>query len=307
MNICNNNSYKKNENGTFIALGSFDGIHLGHLSLIEKIVELSKDNNAESVVYTFLEHPRKFLCGEDSVKLLTNYETKCNIMNSYDVDCIFFEDFNEEYMKKSPEQFVEYLSNKFNVKGIVVGFNYKFGHKNKGDIRILERLQEVYNYKLYVMKPFKFQDKAISSTRIRDEINKGKIENANCMLGRIYMLEGEVVHGRQIGRKIGFPTANMKYDTNMIIPKDGVYYTNVCVNNKVYRGITSIGFNPTVNGEKMTIETNILDFNKDIYGQNIKVYFVKKIRDNKKFDSIEQLKEELTRNKNSSAKEKIFI
>lgn len=307
MNICNNNSYKKNENGTFIALGSFDGIHLGHLSLIEKIVELAKDNNAESVVYTFLEHPRKFLCGEDSVKLLTNYETKCNIMNSYDVDCIFFEDFNEEYMKKSPEQFVEYLSNKFNVKGIVVGFNYKFGHKNKGDIRILERLQEVYNYKLYVMKPFKFQDKAISSTRIRDEINKGKIENANCMLGRIYMLEGEVVHGRQIGRKIGFPTANMKYDTNMIIPKDGVYYTNVCVNNKVYRGITSIGFNPTVNGEKMTIETNILDFNKDIYGQNIKVYFVKKIRDNKKFDSIEQLKEELTRNKNSSAKEKIFI
>lgn len=307
MNICNNNSYKKNENGTFIALGSFDGIHLGHLSLIEKIVELAKDNNAESVVYTFLEHPRKFLCGEDSVKLLTNYETKCNIMNSYDVDCIFFEDFNEEYMKKSPEQFVEYLSNKFNVKGIVVGFNYKFGHKNKGDIRILERLQEVYNYKLYVMKPFKFQDKAISSTRIRDEINKGKIENANCMLGRIYMLEGEVVHGRQIGRKIGFPTANMKYDTNMIIPKDGVYYTNVCVNNKVYRGITSIGFNPTVNGKKMTIETNILDFNKDIYGQNIKVYFVKKIRDNKKFDSIEQLKEELTRNKNSSAKEKIFI
>lgn len=307
MNICNNSSYKKNENGTFIALGSFDGIHLGHLSLIEKIVELAKENNAESVVYTFLEHPRKFLCGEDSVKLLTDYENKCDIINSYDVDCIFFEDFNKEYMKKTPEQFVEYLSNKFNLKGIVVGFNYKFGHKNKGDVRILEKLKEIYNYKLFVMKPFKFQDKAISSTRIRDEINKGNIENANCMLGRIYMLEGEVVHGRQIGRKIGFPTANMKYDTNMIIPKDGVYYTNVCVNNKVYRGITSIGFNPTVNGEKMTIETNILDFNKDIYGQNIKVYFVKRIRDNKKFDSIDQLKEELTKNKNSSAKEKIFI
>lgn len=292
---------------SFVALGSFDGLHLGHLSLVKEIVELSKKNGGRSIVYTFKNHPRTLIKSQDVPKLLLDNKTKEEILINNGVDSVFFEDFNEEYMKLTPEGFIKYLCEKFNVKGIVVGFNYRFGYKNIGDTEMLKSLSKKYGYDLYVMKPCNYEGEVISSTRIRNALLEGEIEKANEMLTRPYSMEGEVVHGKKLGRTIGFPTVNLNYSKDSLLPKKGVYYTNVLWNNKVYKGITSIGNNPTVNGEKLTLETFILDFNNEIYGDNIKVYFIKYIRDEIKFDSLEGLIEELKKDEQYARKEKFFV
>lgn len=298
----------KNENTySYVALGSFDGLHRGHLSLVDKIVELSKEQGGTSVVYTFRNHPRTLIKSDNPLKLLLDNETKVDILKEKEVNEVYFEEFNEEYMKLSPEGFVKYLCNKLNVRGIVVGFNYKFGYKNIGDVSLLQKLSKKYNYTLYVMEPCKYEGEIVSSTRIRRELLEGNVESANKMLTRPYSLKGEVVHGRKIGRQMGFPTANVNYSKKFLLPKIGVYYTNVKWNNKIYKGITSIGKNPTVNGEKITLETYILDFNHDIYGEEITVCFISKIREQKKFNSVEELMNQLEKDKKSAEKEILYV
>ena len=230
--------------------------------------------------------------------------TKKRILQNKKIDLVYFQEFNDEFMKLSPEQFIKFLKNKFYVKGIVVGFNYRFGYKNMGDTKLLKELANKYDYELIVMPPCLYEDRIISSTAIRKELLEGNVEEANKMLGRPYMLEGEVIHGRQIGRTIGFPTANLEYNKKSLLPKEGVYFTTVFVNNNIYKGITNIGNNPTVNGVKITVETYILDFDFDIYGKDIKVFFIKRIRDMHKFKDINALKEQLEIDKNYARKEK---
>ncbi len=296
----------KNDTYSYVALGSFDGLHKGHLSLIKKTVELAKKINGMSIVYTFKNHPRKFIKSIDNPKLLLDNESKKEILKKENVDLVYFEEFNEDYMKLSPEEFVKYLCEKFNVKGIVVGFNYRFGYKNLGDVNLLKKLSKIYNYELYVMEPCTYNEEAISSTKVRQALIRGALNEANEMLTRPFFIKGEVVHGKQLGRTIGFPTANLNFSKDIILPKIGVYYTNVLWNNNIYRGITSIGNNPTVNGEKITLETFILDFNEDIYDEKIKVYFIKFFREEKKFASIEKLKEQLNFDAKRAAKENIL-
>lgn len=292
---------------SYIALGSFDGLHLGHVSLIDKIVTLAKENKGTSIVYTFKNHPRAVINPLSPPKLLMDNDDKISILKRKGVDLIYFEEFNKDYMKISPEDFIKRLCDKFNVKGIVVGFNYKFGFKNLGNTKILKELQEKYGYELYIMNPCEFNNEIVSSTRIREDLLLGKVEEAQVMLNRPYKLKGKVVLGRRIGSTIGFPTANIDVRENSVLPKIGVYYTNVKWNNKVYRGITSVGNNPTVNGERLTIETNILDFSKDIYDENIEVFFIKKIRDEKKFNSVEELANQLEKDKEYAKTQKIIV
>ncbi|MGG7175981.1 bifunctional riboflavin kinase/FAD synthetase [Clostridium paraputrificum] len=298
----------QNENTySYVALGSFDGLHRGHLSLVNKIVELSKEKGGTSIVYTFRNHPRTLIKSENPIKLLLDNKTKYEILKEKEVDKVYFEEFNEEYMKISPEEFVKYLCNKFNVKGIVVGFNYRFGYKNIGDVDLLKKLSDKYSYKLYVIEPCNYEGEVVSSTRIRKELSNGNIKIANEMLTRPYSLRGKVVHGKKIGRQIGFPTANVKYSENLLLPELGVYYTNVKWNNKIYKGITSVGKNPTVNGKNITLETYILDFNHEIYGEEITVYFITKIRDEEKFNSLEELINEIEKDKKFAEKEKLYV
>ena len=304
MIITNESSIINKSISSYIALGSFDGVHKGHLSLINKAVDLAKVNNGESIVYTFKNHPRDIIKSKGSPKLLIDNEEKINILEALSVDKIYFEEFNEKFMKHSPEEFIEYLCTRFNVKGIVVGFNYKFGYKNLGDTKLLKTLSHKYKYEIYIMPPSTYKEKIISSTNIRNELSRGHIGEANDMLTRPFMLSGEIINGKKIGRTIDFPTANLKYSKRSILPKIGVYYTSIEVNNNIYKGITSIGNNPTVNGGEITIETHILDFSGDIYGKNIKLYFLKWLRDNKKFDSIEALKFQLQQDKNIAKEEK---
>ncbi|AOR23285.1 bifunctional riboflavin kinase/FAD synthetase [Clostridium taeniosporum] len=291
----------------YIALGSFDGLHIGHLSLIDKVTKIAKKNNGKSMVFTFKNHPRKFINPNNTLKLLMENDDKVKILEDKGIDIIYFANFNKEFMKITPEEFIKFLCVNLNVKGIVVGFNYKFGYKNSGDIKLLKELQKKHGYELHIMDSCTYKDEVISSTRIRKELEEGNVLEASIMLNRPYFIKGEIVHGRQFGRMMGFPTANLKYNKDIILPKIGVYYTNVEVNNKIYKGITNIGNNPTVNGKDITVETNILDFNEDIYGNIIKVYFVKKIRDQKKFDSIDDLKKELKNNKSFAEKEEKIV
>lgn len=290
---------------SYIALGSFDGIHIGHNALVDKVLELARLNDGESVIYTFSNHPRKFIKPDLQLKLLLDKKTKIEILKSKGIDIIYFEEFNKEFMSLSPEEFIKYLIKKIDISGIVVGFNYKFGYKNLGDIEVLRKLSIKYGYKLDIMEPYMYKGDIVSSTRIRNELINGNLIDSKEMLGRPYLLRGIVEDGKKIGRTIGFPTANIKCEENLLLPKISVYYTNIIVNNKRYKSITNIGTNPTVNGEKVTVETHILDFNEEIYGCEVIVIFLKKIRNQKKFSNLEELKLQLKEDKELALLEKL--
>ena len=277
------------EKPNYIALGSFDGLHLGHLSLLKKIIELAKENNGFSMVFTYKNHPKTLVDPENVPKLIMDTETKLDCLKEESIDRVVLKEFTKEFMKIPPEEFIEILCGSYNIKGIVVGFNFRFGHKNSGDIKLLEKLQEKYGYKLYIINPYTYKDDVISSSRIRKSILKGDVKEASIMLSRPYLIKGKVIHGKKLGRTIGFPTANLEFDSKYVIPKKGVYYTNVEYKKKIYKGITSVGNNPTVNGQELTIETFILDFKEEIYGEEIKVFFIEIIRDEIKFNSLEEL------------------
>lgn len=307
MILINNDFKRVVEKSTYIALGSFDGIHKGHLALINKSIELSKNNDSLSMIYTFKNHPRTFINKEGAPKLIITLSEKIKILEELKVDLSSFVEFDKKFMKLEPEEFLDNLIENYNVKGIVVGFNYRFGHKNKGDVKLLKELCDLKGIELCVIGPFTYKSEVVSSTRIRKALSEGKLEDANNMLGRYFSLSGEVVSGKKIGRTINFPTANLKTDEKRILPKIGVYYTNVGINEKIYKGITSVGNNPTVNGKNITVETHILNFDEDIYGKNIKLYFVSKIRNEKKFNSLEELKEQLIKDKEFAEKSNIKI
>lgn len=291
---------------TYIALGSFDGLHIGHMSLINKTIELAKQNNVKSMVYTFKNHPITTINKNMAPKLIMDNETKIEILGDWGIDIINLVEFDKNFMHISPENFIFAMVKCYKPKGFIVGFNYRFGYKNHGDVKILKKLCDNLNVELYVMESVKYKDDIVSSTRIRESISKGDIEDANKMLIKPYKLQGKVILGRQIGNKIGFPTANLDFGTEFVIPRGGVYFTYLEYNSKIYKGITNIGFNPTVQGSKLSIETHILNFNEDIYGKEIKVYFIEKIRNEVKFDSVEKLKMQLENDKAYAEKKKIL-
>lgn len=288
---------KNKECNNFIALGSFDGLHYGHLSLIRKTVKLAKENNGKSMVFTYKNHPKTLVKPKDAPKLIMNLETKINYLEEEGIDVVILREFTKDFMEISAEEFIGLLCKTYNVKGIIVGFNFKFGYKNLGNIELLKSLEEKYGYKLYVMEPYKLEEEVVSSTRIREAISNGKVEIAAKMLLKPYSLNGKVIYGKQIGRTIGIPTANLDYNNDMVIPEKGVYYTNVEYNGEKFKGLTSVGYNPTVNGKELTVETYILNFNKMIYGEEIKVYFIERIREEIKFNSLDELVNQIEKDK----------
>lgn len=284
---------------TYIALGSFDGLHIGHISLINKTLELSGKDNASSMVYTFKNHPMSIINKDKVPELLMDNQTKLDMLKSLGVDIVNLVNFNSEYMRISPKDFIIKMINCYNLKGLIVGFNYRFGYKNSGDVELLKKLSKEFNFELHIMNSVMFKDEVVSSSRIRSLINQGNIEEANKMLLKPFMIKGKIVKGKQIGRTIGFPTANLKYDDSFIIPGIGVYFTGVEYNGVIYKGITSVGFNPTVDKTKshIYIETYILDFNKNIYDEQIKIYFINRIREEKKFESLEELSNQIKKDR----------
>ncbi|MEW8993479.1 bifunctional riboflavin kinase/FAD synthetase [Clostridium sp.] len=305
MKIIEDNFNEILKTPSIIVLGSFDGIHSGHRELInsakklaEKIKLTQNIKDVKVMVCTFKNHPLSVINKEICPKLIMSNEEKAILFEKLQVNILNFIEFNKEFMSISPEQFINNLKKHYNAKGIVVGFNYRFGYKNLGDVEIFKKYSEILDYELFVVEPITSDGEVVSSSAIRHNLQEGNIEKANKFLGRPFMLSGNIIKGKQIGRTMGFPTVNLNYDKKFIVPKGGVYGTIVEYKNSFYKAITNIGYNPTLEGNKLSIETNILEFGKNIYGEEIKLYFIEKIREEKKFGSIDELKNQLSKDKN---------
>ena len=277
-----------------LALGYFDGVHLGHKAVILSAVNFAHKNGNKSAVITFKDHPCCFFYGVCPKYILTR-EDRLSHLEVLGVDYVYILDFNAKLCMLSAHDYLKnVLIDNFSPKSISTGFNHYFGAKKSGGVDLLTQMQSVYGYKYFEVPPQKIGKDTISSTVIRNALSKGQIANANEMLGYNFTISGEVIKGQQLGRKIGFRTANLMYPPELIDLPFGVYSVIVHYQNAVYRGITNFGIRPTVsNTNQCSLETHILDFDRDIYGENIAVEFLKMIRLEKKFASIEELKKQI--------------
>lgn len=289
MEIINISDYNETRFSTGVALGNFDGIHLGHQKLINSMVTESKRLGLKSSLLLFKTHTRT-ITDDNQPKIITTNEQKFRIAKDLGVDIVYIMDFDKNVMKLSGEEFIKNIViHKMNSKLLVVGFDYKFGYKASGDSNTLIELGKKYKMDVMVLEPISDQEEVIGSTEIRNLILEGNIVKANKFLGRPYSIIGKVINGSNRGNKLGFPTANIKTYSNMVIPKTGVYKTNTILNGKSYMSATNIGYNPTFNEKLLKIETHILDFNGNIYGDNIEVEFLDFLRDDIKFDNKDDL------------------
>ncbi|MCT4544173.1 MAG: bifunctional riboflavin kinase/FAD synthetase [Vallitalea sp.] len=280
---------------SIVVLGNFDGIHIGHRKLICKALELSEELGLRSLVFTFNPHPSFVLKGKEPVDLIYLSHEKERLLKKVDIFIEYPYDLMTAEM--TPEYFIEkVICERLNAKYIIVGKDYRFGYNRKGDIKLLENLAIKYEYNLIAMEKIEYNNTIVSSTWIRNEIKEGNIELANKLLGVNFSISGKVVEGKKNGRKFGFPTANIIPHRYKLLPPNGVYYSMIHVNNKRYNSITNIGINPTLNGKQKVVETHILDFDGDIYGEDVVVEIVRFIRREKKFGSISELKEEVNAN-----------
>ncbi|MBO6273147.1 bifunctional riboflavin kinase/FAD synthetase [bacterium] len=278
---------------TCIGLGFFDGVHLGHKKLINMVVASAKENNSKSVIITFKASPAEIFY--NSVEYLTTLEEKENFISKLGIDYIIELDFTKELMQCSAEEYLSMLHKYFNPKAIITGFNHTFGKDKIGNSEFLKRNEKKYNYKYIEVPPYMVNEKVVSSTIIRELLNHGKIDDANNMLGYKYSIKGTVVEGNKIGRTIGFPTANIIYPHKKVKIPFGVYSADVKIYNRTYSGMLNYGIKPTINnGENNPVaEVHIIGFNENIYNQNIEILLCNKIRDEKKFNSLEELKNQI--------------
>ena len=292
MEIIDLNNYEEKKYETAVALGNFDGIHIGHQYLIEEMIKNAKGRNLKSSILLFKNHTKTILKNDHNIPLhiITSNSQKLELLNKLGIEIVYTMNFDDSIMKLTSKEFVEnIIIGKLNSKLVTVGFDYKFGYKASGDSDYLKQLGMEKGFSVNVIKPIYVGEDIVSSTIIRNLIKTGHIDKGNKLLGRYYTITGIVIKGKNRGSKIGYPTANIKLDHNYIIPKIGVYKTTTLLGDKKYSGLTSIGYNPTFKGKELKIENHILNFNDNIYGKPIEVKFIKFIRDDIKFDTGQEL------------------
>lgn len=286
------NKLKSNEN-LAIALGFFDGVHLGHKAVINAAVDYAKKNNIKSAVVTFRQSPYVALNNVKPNYIIT-LEEKIKAIKKLGVDYLYLSDFTEDLAKQTASDYLKNLVDDLHPKMIATGFNHYFGYNKSGGVDYLRLMQQEYGYEFKEINPIKLNEDVISSTAIRKALSNGDIPKANSMLGYRFYVKNEVIKGRQIGRTIGFKTANLKMPEKMINIPDGVYAVEVEVLGKKHMGIANFGSNPTVTDDSQKLlEVHIIDFNQDIYGELVKVSFLVKIRNEKKFQSLTELKAQI--------------
>ena len=277
---------------TAVALGNFDGIHKGHQVLIKKAVKTAEEKGIKSAVFTFSNHPRNVIAGNSVVRNIIYEDEKIEILEEMGVDYLFSISF-EEIMKLSPQDFVDkVLIERFRIDTAVCGFNFTYGYKAAGTADML-RGMAAGRFDVAVVVPVKVNGQVVSSTLIREKIMNGDVEAVPELLGRNFTIRGTVIHGNEIGRTIGFPTCNIVIDESMAALPNGVYMTYCYVEGVKYCSITNVGNKPTIGEYGKNIETNIFNFNENIYDKKITVEFLKKIRDEQKFDDLEALKKQI--------------
>lgn len=287
----------KNIKNPIVTVGTFDGVHIGHQRIISRLKEIALQKDGESVLLTFFPHPRMIIFPEDnSLKLINTLNEKIKLLEEYGLDHLIILPFDKSFSRITPTEYIrDFLVNKINVHTMVIGYDHRFGRNREGDLALLNQLAPRYNFAVEEISAQEIDEIKVSSTKIRKALLDGDITTATEFLNHSFTLEGTVVRGKQLGRTIGFPTANIRLEESYkIIPQDGVYVIKGEVNGTVYDGMLNIGNRPTVDESKhQSIEAYFFDVNFDIYDCVLKIYFIKKLRDEQKYVSIDALKDQL--------------
>ena len=290
----------KSTKKTIVTIGTFDGVHIGHQKIIEKLIQNATEYNYESLILTFFPHPRMVLQEGSDIKLLNTIDEKSVLLEKMGLENLVIHPFDKEFSRLTAEEFVKtILVDIFNIKKIIIGHDHRFGRNRTADISDLELFGKQFGFEVEQISAQEIDAVSISSTKIRNAIIEGNMAVANEYLGYNYLLTGIVIQGKQLGRTIGFPTANLKIEEDYkLIPKNGVYVVKSNINQKTVFGVMNIGKNPTVNGEYLSIEVHFIDFDGDLYNSKIEISVLERIRDEQKFDSIELLKTQIQKDKN---------
>lgn len=287
---------------TFVTIGTFDGVHIGHQKIIKRLVEDAKSANMKSVLLTFFPHPRMVLQKEVSIQLINTIKERTKHLEKLGLDYLIIHPFSKEFSRLTALDFVrDILVNQLNTSKLIIGYDHHFGKNREGNIEQLTEYSQLYDFSVEEIPAQDINDVSVSSTKIRKALLNGKLKTANKYLGYSFPLAGKVVNGKKLGSKIGFPTANISISENYkLIPKTGVYVIKSSINNELFFGMMNIGNRPTVNGKNKTIEVHFFDFNQNIYDQEISVNLLYFVRDEQKFDSINDLKQQLKNDKETS-------
>ena len=286
--------FDKKQN-TIITIGTFDGVHIGHRKILKRLINNAKDTGLKATVLTFFPHPRMVLQKDTEIKLLNTIEEKTEIMEELGLDCLIIHPFTKEFSRLSATEFVrDILVNELRTKKIIIGYDHRFGRNRNANIQDLIAFGNTFEFEVEEIPAQEVDDVSVSSTKIRRALNEGDIPTANNYLGYNYRLTGIVEKGKGLGRKINFPTANLHIkESYKLIPKNGVYLIKSNLDGKPVYGMMNIGFNPTVDGSKRSIEIHFFDFNKDLYDKRVQVEILKRLRDEERFESIEALRKQL--------------
>lgn len=286
-----------------VTIGTFDGVHIGHQTILDQLTHVAEENNGKSILITFWPHPRFVLSGDSgALKLLSTFDEKTELLAALGLDYIIKIPFTPEFSNLSAADFIKrILVNFIKTKHLFIGYDHHFGNNREGDIHFLKKLATIYDYQVEEIPRQDIDDIGVSSTKIRDYLLNGEVQLANVLLGRSYSIEGKVVHGDKLGRVIGYPTANIEIEEGYkLLPADGVYAVHVIVRDERLRGMCNIGFKPTFEGEKRTIEVHLFQFDEDIYDLPLKIEFVQLLRKEMKFHSVDELKSQLNMDKQNA-------
>jgi riboflavin kinase/FMN adenylyltransferase len=283
-----------------VTIGTFDGIHLGHQKILSRLIKSSKNKDLNSVVLTFFPHPRIILNKYNDVKMIDTLDEKIIHLNEIGIDSLVIHPFNKNFSLLSANQFIkDFLVDKLKIKHIIIGYDHRFGKGREASVTDLKNYADDYDFTVEEIKAQEIEKITVSSTKIRNSINQGDIKTTEKYLGRSFNLTGKIVKGDGLGKKINYPTANIFIEeTYKIIPKDGVYLVETIIEDKLFNGMMNIGHRPTIGTNVKSIEVHLFNFNEDIYGKVISIKMISKIRDEKKFSSIEALKEQLVKDEN---------
>ncbi len=287
---------------TILTLGTFDGVHIGHRSILKKLNENTENGKFESVVLTFFPHPRIVLQGKSDLKLLNTINEKIDLLEKIGIQNLIIHPFDADFAELSAEEFVKtVLVDQFHIQKIIIGYDHRFGKNRTANIDDLTAFGLKYGFEVEQLSAQEINEISISSTKIRTALEDGEINLANEYLGYAYFLSGTVVKGKQLGRTIGFPTANIELEeAYKLVPKNGVYIVAAEIDEKTVYGMMNIGFNPTVHGKNRTIEVHFFDFDSDIYDSHIRVAILQRIRSEEKFESVELLTNQLKKDRDFS-------
>ncbi|MCF8240387.1 MAG: bifunctional riboflavin kinase/FAD synthetase [Melioribacteraceae bacterium] len=307
MNVYSDNLEIEKNDRTIVTIGTFDGVHVGHVNILRRMNEAAEKDNLRKFIVTFEPHPRTVLNSHSNeIHLLTVLDEKLELFENESQENVLLINFTKEFSNLSSEEFVKkYIVDKIGVSHIMIGYDHKFGKNRDGDFNTMKSLGEKFNFKVTSVDAVKIDGIAVSSTKIRNSINNGDVAGAVKYLGRYYSLVGKVVPGAERGRILGFPTANIEIDEEKLIPKTGVYVVGCVLGNEKHYGVMNIGYRPTFeNSKHLVAEVHIFNFSRNIYDEILKIEFIKRIRDEKKFASADELIHQIENDK-KEAKEYI--